>query len=103
MEKILKFSKNIIEELNKLVSAGNPVLSSDKGDLFVSDTAPVSVIRLKIPVTDYLAFIESLDTEKPKRIHLIPINNESFQIIVNAPVVIENDSTLINGDKVCIL
>ena len=104
MEQILKFSRNITEELEELVSAEKPVFSSDKGDLFVSEAAPVGAIRLKVPLTEYLAFIESLDeSERPKKFHLVPIEDEPFQIMVNAPVKLEDGVISIDGRVVRIL
>lgn len=100
----LRFSKNILRELDELVANGEPVLSSERGDLFLSESLSLGAIRLKVDIPKYFGFIASLAEEVwPRPIYLMPVEGRSFEIVVNGRVMVENNSTFINGKKLVLL
>ena len=106
MEDNLKitFSNSVLDQLDQLVATAKPIITTDNGELFHSDSLPISVIKTKIPFDEYLDFIRAQDGDnKPRLIHLIPVKDRSFQIVVNAPLVIGNGEVEIEGRIVVLI
>lgn len=97
-------AKNVKHELSRIVNEHDPNLSTDRGDLFLADEVGMAAIRLNISTKDYMKFIDGLPTNiRPKAHQIAPVEEDQFQVVVNAPVTIENGTTLINGKEVTIL
>lgn len=97
-------AKNVIHELSRIVEEHEPNFSTARGDLFLADEVGMAAIRLKIPTDDYLKFISTVPpTFRPKTHLIAPVEEDSFQVVINAPVTIEGGTTLINGKEITIL
>lgn len=98
------FSQNIIGALESLVSKNKPAIETENGKVYIEKSLPVGAIRLNIPLHDYLRYIQSLpDKIKPRAFHLIPEQNDSFDIIINAQAVVENGKITIESREVKII
>lgn len=103
---MIKFAKNILKDLQREVDGNSPVLSTEKGDLFLLKDAPVGAIRLKMPALEYLEYIAKLPGDRrPRLSHILPQENVDydFQIVVYAPVEMREGDTYLEGRKVTIL
>lgn len=104
METPIIFSGNILRELDELVVNGKPVLSSEKGNLFLLENLHFGAIKLGVSVPEYFEFIKSLAEEvRPRPIWLVAVKNRKFEIVVNAQVEVTGNSTFINGKKIALL
>lgn len=104
METPIRFSENILRELEGLVVNGKPVLSSERGSLFLLENLHLGAIKLRVAVPEYFEFIKSLAEEvRPRPIRLVAIKNRNFEIMVNAQVRVMKNSTFINGKKIVLL
>jgi hypothetical protein len=104
MDMQIRIARNVLGELSRVVSEGGPALSTERGDLFPSDTVPVAAVRLKIPMSDYLAYLSSLPTEeRPSLAKIVPVEDLPFQIVINGFVSIEGSRTAVNGRFATIL
>jgi hypothetical protein len=100
----LKFSPSVIEELEDVVRDGKPIAVTERGELYALANLPVGAIRLKVPLVEYLAFIESLEeNKKPPERFLVPHDGKVFQIIVNAAVTRGEQGLLVAGLPVTII
>lgn len=100
----LRFSKNVLGELQSVITENKPAITSEKGELFLLASMPLGAIRLKIPVEEYLTYIDSLpESTKPRPAHVLPYSGKNFQIIVNAAVECRNRKTFINGKEVTLV
>jgi len=99
----IRFSKNAIDELEKLVRNNNPVLSTQKGELFISGILPLSAIKLKIGLDQYLAEIAHTKDRGVEIFNIVPCENSLFNIVINAPLTISDHKVMLAGKEVKIL
>ena len=100
----VRIARNVLAELSRIVSEGSPALSTDRGDLFPSDNLPVAALRLKTPVSDYLAYLASLsEDERPSAPKIVLVDDLPFHIVINGFVSVENGLTAINGKLTTIM
>jgi hypothetical protein len=97
----IKLARNIVDELNRS-TAGEPVMETRYGSLFVSKTLPVACIKLNVPREEYFAFLqESKNTAGTHRI--FPVDGQSFDIAINGRVQVADGGLTINGVAATIL
>jgi len=100
----IKFSNSILNQLDELVRDTRPIIETEKGLLFYSDKLPLAVIKIKIPIDQYLNFIKSQgDDVRPRLSNIIPVNDRSFEIVVNTPLIITNGKVGIGGREVILI
>lgn len=101
---IMEFSKSVLNALRAKMKSGDISHSSKFGDLVTLENLPVSGIKLKVPLGEYLEFIEGLpSTNRPGTDLVVPYEDPDFQVIINAPVVNKGGELHINGRKVTLL
>lgn len=99
-----RISQNVLAELSCIVAEGRPSLSTERGDLFASDTVPLAVVRLEISAVHYLAYLTSLPLEeRPSFAKIVPADDLPFYMVINGFVSAENGQTTIKGDLATIL
>lgn len=104
MENAIKISRNILDEINKVATEGAPVLESKMGSLFLLETAPVGMIKLKVSPDEYLAYLRSLDSsERPDARSIVPVNNLHWRFVVLGNIKFEDGSIFMDDRKVVIL
>jgi hypothetical protein len=101
----IRSARNVLAELENIVDGGQPTLSTERGDLFLSDNAPVAAIRLKIKVQDYFAFLASLPKPGPPELFkVVPVDNVPFEIVIRGMVEVGKDNTVMfDGRRATIL
>jgi hypothetical protein len=71
----------------------SPVLSTDRGDLFVPDQIPAAAVRLRIPPMSYIQYIDSLQSEeRPDIFRIVVVDDLPFQVVINGVVAVSNRS-----------
>ena len=91
-------------ELSRCVSERSPVLSTDRGDLFLPEQIPLAAIRLRVPTMSYIDYIESLQPEeKPDVFRIVIVNDRPFHVVINGVVLVSNGRTTINGKQKTVL
>jgi hypothetical protein len=100
----VKFSESTYKALSERASNYPPDLCGQGSKLFVLPDLPLAGIKLSIPVEEYLSHIcEVPKACRPKLIDIIPTGDERFPIVVNAPVVVSDGKTLIDGREVTLI
>lgn len=104
MDPYVKISRSVLSDLSRVVGEGNPILSTVRGDLFVSDRLLVAAIRLNIPVADYLGYLVGLtESEQPKMFKVVIVDDRPFQVVITGAVEVNESGTLIDGKPATIL
>lgn len=107
MEKPLRFAENILRELEERVANASPALSTERGDLFLWFGMPFGAIKLKIPVSEYFEFTNSLAEEvRPRPINLVPVEGKSFEVVVYSgisPLTVKEGLAFIGEKKLVLL
>jgi hypothetical protein len=98
-------ARNVLAELENAIDQRQPALSTERGDLFLSDDLPAAAIRLKSRVQDYFAFLAALpQPSRPELCKIVPLNNVAFEIVIRGMVELGKDNTvMIDGRPTTIL
>jgi hypothetical protein len=101
----IRIARNVLVELESAVNGGQPALSTKRGDLFLSDSMPMAVIRLKIKLQDYFDFLASLpQTAQIEPFKVVPVDDVPFEIVIRGLVDVRQDNTvMIDGRPATIL
>jgi hypothetical protein len=101
----IKFSASVLDQLDRQVAEGLPIVKNERGEFFSQPgKSSVGAIRLKVSLAKYFEFIESVDESlRPPLAKLIPVDNRSFQIVVNAPINILEGKLFLGNREVIIL
>lgn len=104
MKPQVRISRTVLAELSQCLAERSPVLSTDRGDLFLPEQLPVAAIRLRIPAMSYFHYIESLQPEdRPDIFRIVIVDDLPFHVVINGVVGVSNGRTTINGKQKTIL
>lgn len=106
MKPITKFSSIVLEEMAQVVAKDKPVITTERGELFILPSRSMIAIRLKntCMFSDYLNFLQSLDeTVRPKSTWMANIARKDFQVITMDDVEVRDGKTFVDEREVVFL
>lgn len=81
LDGMTKLAENVLQSLDQCVQRGHPVLSTERGSLYLSNDVPAACIVLKIPIRAYVEFLIGLpDSVRPYGYEVVVIADRPFQI-----------------------
>ncbi len=99
MQSLIRYSTNILRALSESVSKA-PTISTNRGDLYFLSRYSMGAIRLKIPLSEYFDFLESIPENRPKPSWTVPVSNLNFEIVVDANIEVRDGKTFVDGREV---
>ena len=100
---LLRFAPNVIQAIEDAMHKG-PQFISARGKLYIIPSLPIGAISLSVSLVQYLTYLDTFPLKlRPKDINLIPWAHKKFDVIINAPVTVQKNRTLISGEEKILL
>lgn len=104
MTYVFDLAPHIVQDLETKVAAGKPDISTERGELYIHDRLQMGAIVLRVSASDYIAFLENIDSAfRPSPSMIMPQKDTGFDIYVNGAIVLQGNKTIVNGREVVLL